>query len=119
MTKENIIDYVMNSPQNTNKAVLRSMLNDIGGDSGDSQFALVEANIVADPSDPGIGSDTTYSELVELNNAGKIIIVKLKDNTGQLFGYCALGFYGNVFIGNFQSYTISVDSTGWHLSGGR
>lgn len=31
MDKEKILDYVMNSPQNTNRAVLSSMLDSMGG----------------------------------------------------------------------------------------
>lgn len=46
MTKQNIIDYVMNTPHNTNKAVLNSMLDSIvSGGGGDTSSDFVKANI--------------------------------------------------------------------------
>lgn len=35
MSKEQIIEYVMSSPYNTNRAVLESLLEDIGGGTED------------------------------------------------------------------------------------
>ena len=40
MDKNDILDYVMNTPGNTNRAVLNSMLNNVGGGSEDKQKKL-------------------------------------------------------------------------------
>ena len=43
MTKNDIIEYVMNTPHNTNKAVLSSMLNQLAEDGGgSSDFSTAE-----------------------------------------------------------------------------
>ena len=43
MDKQGVIDYVMKSPQNTNPAVLSSILDDISG--GDSEYTLNVFNV--------------------------------------------------------------------------
>ena len=48
MTKKEILDYVMNTPYNTNRAVLSSMLDQIsssGEDTGDLSIAEVTVNV--------------------------------------------------------------------------
>lgn len=48
MTKKEILDYVMNTPYNTNRAVLSSMLDQISGsgeDTSDLSIAEVTVNI--------------------------------------------------------------------------
>jgi len=41
-TKEDVIKYVMNTPGNTNKAVLNSILNNLSdGDSKDNPFEII------------------------------------------------------------------------------
>ena len=50
MTKQDIIEYVMNTPHNTNKAVLSSMLNQLtdgGGDSGED-FSTAQVTLAND-----------------------------------------------------------------------
>jgi len=46
MDKDKIIDYVMNSPQNTNRAVLEGMLEGISGGGDDSFAKLIDNSIV-------------------------------------------------------------------------
>lgn len=49
MDKNDIIEYVMNTPHNTNRAVLSSMLNQLaeGGDEGgSSDFSTAEVTVV-------------------------------------------------------------------------
>lgn len=47
MDKNDIINYVMHTPHNTNRAVLNSMLNQLieGGGSGSSDFSTAEVTI--------------------------------------------------------------------------
>ena len=49
MDKNDIINYVMHTPHNTNRAVLSSMLNQLteGGGGGSSDFSTAEVTIVA------------------------------------------------------------------------
>ena len=48
MTKQDIIDYVLKTPSNTNPAVLDTMLNELSGDSseGSSDFTTAEVTII-------------------------------------------------------------------------
>lgn len=46
-TKESIVDYVMNNPQNTNSAVLSNMLNNCGGGLPDASFLENGTSLVA------------------------------------------------------------------------
>ena len=61
MDKDKILDYVMNSPQNTNRAVLEGMLEGMGG--GDNEPFVVTF------SQPEFGgaviADKTYAEISE------------------------------------------------------
>lgn len=45
MTKQEILDYVMKTPQNTNRAVLSGMLDEIG-EGGGSDSGLIVVNMV-------------------------------------------------------------------------
>ena len=67
MTKEQIIEYVMHTPMNTNPAVLRSMLGSIEGGGGGILFATIhkrEGN--------SITCDKTYAEIVAAIPTGVI-----------------------------------------------
>lgn len=48
MTKQDIIDYVLKTPSNTNPAVLDTMLNELSDDSseGSSDFTTAEVTII-------------------------------------------------------------------------
>ena len=47
MDKNDIIDYVMHTPHNTNKAVLNGMLNQLTeGGGGSSDFSTAEVTLV-------------------------------------------------------------------------
>ena len=48
MDKNDIIEYVMNTPHNTNRAVLKGMLEDISGDGGTSMIVRMDSEGVAD-----------------------------------------------------------------------
>lgn len=60
-TKEEIFEYVMKSPENTNPAVLKSMLDGIEG--GSSNIQLVPINIEV-PDGALSGSDIDYYGLI-------------------------------------------------------
>lgn len=56
MDKNDIIEYVMNTPHNTNKAVLSSMLNQLteGGGGGSSDFSTAEVTVQITSAQPGV-----------------------------------------------------------------
>ena len=72
MDKDKIIDYVMNSPANTNKAVLEGMLD--GVDGGGSNVIVITANIIQNGDSYSIDSVShTYDEMTTLLNSGKTL----------------------------------------------
>ena len=65
MDKDKIIDYVMNSPQNTNRAVLNSMLDDTSSGGGGSDIAIIRLDL----NQEGTWScNYTYDGLFEIGN---------------------------------------------------
>ena len=66
MTKEKIIDYIMETPQNTNPAILNQMLDEIAGEGGDGYLGLHTAtvNVTFDTSE--IEGDVAEFENVQL-----------------------------------------------------
>ena len=82
MDKDTILNYVTETPGNTNRAVLGSMLDSIGG-GGESEMFMVTIT-----PDSNIGSvtsgtmDKTYDEIVEANESGKFIIAFIQIGNG-------------------------------------
>ncbi len=91
MDKETILNYVTETPGNTNRAVLGSMLDSMGG--GESSSNVFVADVVAvatkmEGSDFTVyncTSDVSYSDVVDAYNAGKAIIVRgtINPNDGR------------------------------------
>lgn len=74
MDKDKILDYVMNSPENTNRAVLSSMLDSMssGGGNDESIFiikGLYSGNTISNPS-------KTFEEMLEAYNSGKLLVFR-------------------------------------------
>ena len=74
MDKNDIIDYVMNTPGNTNRAVLSSMLNQFGGGGADSGVMIIHENWAL---------DKTMGEIWEAVQRG--IILVLVDSQGNYY----------------------------------
>lgn len=68
MDKNDIIEYVMTTPNNTNRAVLSSMLNQLtegGDDGGGSWTVLTEESVTTEASGSGLyETSLEYSELI-------------------------------------------------------
>lgn len=79
--KDNVFDYVLNSPENTNPSVLLSLLNLIPEADAPQNF-VVE---IEPDEQGGYESNKSFEELVDAYNAGKNIeaIVSL----GQIYGH--------------------------------
>lgn len=50
MTKDEIIDYVLNSPENTNPNVLKGMLDQLDSGGGNEDFSIAEVQVQIDSS---------------------------------------------------------------------
>ena len=82
MDKNDILNYVTETPGNTNRAVLSGMLDSMSG-GGESEMFMVTIT-----PDSHIGSvtsgtmDKTYDEIVEANESGKFIFAFIRIGNG-------------------------------------
>lgn len=79
MTKEEILDYVMNSPENTNRVVLSDMLNELVNSSTGG------GGLVVNLSEDGV-FDKTWKEIYDVISAGASVFLKYPDDTDPQFG---------------------------------
>lgn len=75
MTKEEILEYVMNTPENTNRLVLNDMLNElINSSGGSSDYFDLQINLLHDETKSSgydFECDKTYAEIAAAFEAGK------------------------------------------------
>ena len=69
MGKEQVMDYVMNSPENTNPAILGNMLDSMGSGSSGSESNINLIHLTREYDDEGystdyLTADKTYAEMV-------------------------------------------------------
>lgn len=79
MSKEDVFNYVMNSPENTNPAVLKSLLNGVGGGGSSEVFAI---DFYTDP-DYGTQELATSAEGIANALLSNKTLVLNHDYTGQ------------------------------------
>ena len=105
MTKQNIIDYIMQTPENTNPAILNQFLDEIGG-SGSGDFSTATITVVnGTDSEIGLnfnvacvneGQFDTYASLSPLQpNASVDVIVPLYRGASTFFSSSGYTFSGN------------------------
>ena len=101
-TKEEIFNYVTTTPENTNPAVVRSLLNNL--ETGRGTFDPLVIEIEYGSADPThISTTTTCGELKEAAAANKPVFVSL------LYTY-ALGSYTRLNLINGEVYKRIVDT---------
>ena len=125
-TKDEIFNYVMYNPDNTNPAILKEMLDSLsGGSSSDSDLFFVkqiEASSEAKGQTRNVGGglnyvlDKTFNEIVNATMTNKVVILIVPDFGS--FGYLS-GVYpvpegelskGNrTAIGNYQVDFLTGD----------
>lgn len=78
MTEEEIIDYVMNTPNNSNPAVLKGMLDSYGGSSSDEIFWVTYTydEEASSESKEVYTCDRTFQEIKEAFNNNKNVIAR-------------------------------------------
>lgn len=111
MTKEQILDYVMETPGNTNRNVLKSMLNSFSDGSG-SGITIIEPEI--DESKNLIYLGVSYNDLIEMGYA----ILKIPYGAG-MFVFIPLGRMGSVeddYIAAFGDWTFNSSDPNEPLS---
>lgn len=101
MTKQDIIEYVMNTPHNTNKAVLSSMLSQIENDSSNSIVVKTIHSTIANPFLDGfetIDVQNIYNQLM-FNQVTLILVID-----GEILGVGPIVVYMN---SDFDSFYCS------------
>lgn len=123
MDKEKILDYVMHTPHNTNRAVLNSMLNQLieGGGSGSSDLSTAKVTLINNTSEP----DVTFSiplvyggvegEYPSASTSSAIVEQNLVIDAVLYHGLCNAHISGNFVLTGIGSVTIDglyADITG-------
>lgn len=86
MDTEKVIDYVMSTPHNTNRAVLKSMLDGAsGGSDGMGTDSIFLINVV-DSSEVPLIFDRTEEEIIEAINSNKNVKLAYSPEGGRESG---------------------------------
>lgn len=122
MDKEKILDYVMNSPNNTNRAVLSGMLN--GSNEEDNDFSIAKLTITNNDSEYGItikaghiiklneNDIIVYDQKVSYNSTVILNVVLFKEKAIIYTDGEVESFSGNVSeTANSGEYLITGDGT--------
>lgn len=85
-SKEEILDYVMNTPRNTNRAVLRGMLDSLGsGDNPAKDFVIYDIDFEWDTQNNtavySLANNVTFMDIVDALRIGKSCFIR--DPIGQ------------------------------------
>ena len=93
-TNDEIIGYVLNTPNNTNPNVLRDMLNEQGGSGGGADFFVVNFTDGSDQSKKE--SDKSAEEIIEAIEAGAAPIghfMLRADDMLLVSEWCLISYY--------------------------
>lgn len=92
MTKEEILDYVMDTPENTNRMVLSDMLDEFSsgsGGGGGGSALLITATYDSDTE--MITLNKTFAEISTAIVAGQMCFVHVQESVGTIYaGYNAV-----------------------------
>ena len=112
MTKEEIIEYVMETPENTNPNVLEGMLDELVNSSGGGSMPFY-VTFSGDSSDSTAACDKTFAEVKEAYDAGKVIIIRYL-NKNNISGEYKWIYSGSVMYGYNGEELTSIG--GEHVS---
>lgn len=106
-TTDEIFDYVMTNPYNTNPNQLRTMLNSVGGGGG-SSTSICELNV--DLNTGRVELLEKASVLYEQKSSGLIAHYKMTvSDTAYQEAYCDVFACSKSVNGTFESYQFYVD----------
>lgn len=103
-TTDEVFDYIMDSPEDTNPAVLKSLL-----DSIPESWEPVYFYITITQEESGLYSkDVTFEEILDAYNAKKILLVNAEfEDIGTVPLNCIERYKGDFEIGSFGFYGYS------------
>lgn len=114
MTKEEILNYVMNTPENTNRMVLNDMLDKLVNSSGsgsDIFDVLFTLGTDEETGDGMVTCDQTFEEVAAAINAGKSLRAKLADSDwpsdGAIYDLSTLIYFSEGNVDYMQFFTFS------------
>ena len=118
MTKEEILDYVMNSPENTNRRVLSDMLNELTNSSGGGPTVRIVDIVWDDSSGEPTGLSMSYNDILDAVWDNEEIILLRTEYCDMPISQMPGGgdypivFSGGVYFSNYNSsWYANVD--GW------
>ena len=113
MTKEEILDYVMDTPDNTNRRVLSDMLDEFSSSNGGGGMLVV--TVSGEPYSRTL--DKTYREIAEAVSSGSDVMVH-EEYDGGAYYHPMSSFYKYV-DGDVVTYSIFFSDMDWHFLYGR
>lgn len=112
MTINEIIDYMVNSPENSNPNVLRSMLNSLNvGGGQDNDIEIIEFHI-----DEEEKLDLTWQEIKDALDRDAILLTKIKNSYGIILGAILdenTYVVGISFLDNSINYFVADSANGY------
>lgn len=117
MSKEDIINYVMTTPGNPNRAVLTGMLDEIGGGSTEPLIVSVLYNEAAE----GFYMDKTFGEIrTAFESARPVIVYDEQGTTVRISSVSEIDYrvdedYAEGTVGANQTYNVSVSEVPFTL----
>ena len=99
-TKDEIFSYIMNSPEDTNPAVLRSLLNGIE----DNKMSPLFVELSGSSKEPVL--TISFSDIISAINSGRVVYLKLNDFSDDYnlnFSDTYIGLT-KVYLGESYSY---------------
>ena len=83
MAQQDVLDYIRNTPHNSNVNVVKGMLDESGG------VSVYYVNFTWDENYENLITDANFDDMVSAYNTGKIIIAKLSDEGENEYFYLA------------------------------
>lgn len=119
MDKEKVIDYVMNSPQNTNRAVLSTLLDEGGGGGSITMTTLFDEDITFtyQENEKYMNTLASYTkEMPDLNTDYGFVKVTL-DNSIIILGTSSIDYnnYAAIYTAK-NSFSLFSDSDLYNIS---
>ena len=109
MNKQDIIDYIMDSPENTNPAILNQMIDEVSGGGSNNIFII---KITKNDNDKQV-SNKTWAEIIDALNQEKIVyyIYDWNDEYNDVdYGFINSSSYSedgdNLYTVNLSSGTV-------------
>lgn len=99
MTKQDIFNYVMHSPYNTNPNQLATMLENLSDGEGGEDMGVIHITITMEDNTPVYGTEETAEELITMAEKNYVIAV----SNAEMSGTALKGYYIPWSVTNSQS----------------